>query len=63
MLEVLLQKVFYEHAQRSLTPKHGIEMDASDEKLCNKIWDSLERDLSEIKIALGGNRSIIDIDN
>lgn len=62
-LEILLQKVSYERTKRSLTPKHGEEMDASDEKLRNEIWDSLERDRSEIEIALGGNSSTMDIDN
>ena len=36
-LDVLLQKVFHERTQRPLTPKHGEEMDASDEKLHNEI--------------------------
>ena len=43
-LEVLLQKVSHERTQRSLTPKHCEEMDASNEKLRDEIWDSLERD-------------------
>ena len=42
-LEVLLQKVSYERTQRPLTPKHGEEIDVSDEKLRNEIWKSLER--------------------
>ena len=59
----MLQKVSYERTQLSLTPKHGEEMDASDEKLRNEIWDSLERDRFEIEIALDGNKSTMDIDN
>ena len=35
----LLQKVSYEHTQRSLTPKNGEEMDESDERVWNEIWD------------------------
>ena len=62
-LEVLFQKVSYERTQRSLTPKHGEEMDTSDEKLRNETWESLERERPEIEIALGGNTSTMDIDN
>ena len=60
---MLSQKVSYERTQRSSTPKHGEEMDSSDDKLRNEIWNSLERDRSEIEIALGGSRSTMDIDN
>ena len=62
-LEVLLQKISYERTQRYLTPKNGEEMDASDEILRNEIWDSLERDRSEIEIVLIGISSAMDIDN
>ena len=49
MLEVLLKKVHYERIQRSLTPKHGEEIDASNQKLRNEIWDSQEREISRLK--------------
>ena len=58
-----MQKISYERTQRSLTPTHGVEMDASDEKLRNEIQDSVERDRSTIEIALSGNSSTMDIEN
>ena len=61
--EVLLRKISYERTHCSLTPKHGEEMDACDEKLSNEIWDSLERGRSVIEIALDSYRSNKDINN
>ena len=59
----MIQKVSYELTQCSLTPKHGEEIDASDEKLRNVIWTSLKRERTEVEIALGDNRSTMEIDN
>ena len=41
--KAFLQKLYYNRTQRYFTPKHGEWMDASDEKVRNKIWDSQER--------------------
>ena len=57
-----MHKLSYERAQRSLTRKNSERVDASDEKLRNEIWGSLDSDRSEIEIALGDNRSVMDIE-